>query len=86
MPDAQANEHPSEEIGRELQAAGVSADDKNDVICPDDELLQSNNPDSHIDGMKCEDRAQNFKRQLTTDSDSDRSASTRRTRLRPCSS
>ena len=79
--DGHANDQDSEEIHREQpESARVDPTSEASTAAV---LSGNNNKTDSNDGMDYEDRGQSNKRQLTTDSDSDRSASARRTRLRP---
>ena len=64
---------------------GILQKSCHEAIRPDVDLSKNNKTECK-DGMEYEDRGQSYKRQLTTDSDSDRSASTRRTQSRPAPS
>ena len=86
MLDAYTNNQHQEEIHQDPQVA-ESIDRTNEEIRPDvDPFGTNNNNTESNDGMEYDDRGQSNKRQLTTDSDSDHSASTRQTRLRPAPS
>ena len=82
-PDASVNDQHQEETHQESQAAD-SVGTANEPIRSDVDLSK-NNTESN-DGMEYEERGQSYKRQFTTDSDSDRAASARRTWLRPAPS
>ena len=79
--DGHANDQNSEEIHREQpEAARVDPTSEASAAAV---LSGKNTKTDSNDGMDYEDRGQSNKRQLTRDSDSDCSASARRTRLRP---
>lgn len=87
-PDGHADDQESEQNHRE-QPVAASVDPSNEAGPADVGPSANNNNNNNTefnDGMDYDDRGQSCKRQLTTDSDSDRSASTRRTRLRPAPS
>ena len=63
------------------EGENIVDENRNTVI--DSSVNNTPHPDSHKEDMDYDDRVKNLKRQHTTDSDSEKTASVRRTRLKP---
>lgn len=79
-----ANEQQPEASGGQPEASeGDNIGNEHIQSKIDSSVNKDPHPDSKQEGMDYDDRAQSLKRQHVTDSDSDKTASARRTRLKP---
>ena len=81
--EPEINVQQQEATDGQVQASVADDTEINNIHANSDPVNKASNVNCQKEEMEYEDRTQNLKRQHATDSDSDKSTSVRRTRLKP---